>query len=375
MGHPLKTSYYRYEFMAGPVRMALRIISPVSIRLIGLVTPMIAAPALADVGLIRASGLGTVVNGGAPGGCKAGLCSITGGTPGGQNLFHRFSDFDTRGRITGVDVNTGGLPNVIFGVTHPLGSYITKSISFSSPANFFFLSPGGIHMGGAAAFTNIQHLTLSSATGLKFDSGALFDVFSSTADDLRAISGIPLKGRDSLATDLASLKNELDLDINGDVVIDGGLLTVDQDLLQSLLVDSQSGSVVLRGENRIGFKNASDGHGVIAGASVNNDGTLIVEAGRLTVDGPGVDIGVYGVGADAELIFTAPVGEGRTLDQDSDILGDGDLHVEGGFLNVNGDFQIAKTGRISVTGGEGLRLSRPVEFKKLFTLSGGDNVH
>ena len=49
---------------------------------------------------IRASGkkgLGTKVNGVKGGSCNKGRCRISGGTRAGKNLFHRFSDFDTRG--------------------------------------------------------------------------------------------------------------------------------------------------------------------------------------------------------------------------------------------------------------------------------------
>ena len=59
-----------------------------------------------------AQGLGTAVNGLVGGSCGAGLCQVSGGTAAGNNLFHRFSAFDTRGDINGVNFSTGGLPNV-----------------------------------------------------------------------------------------------------------------------------------------------------------------------------------------------------------------------------------------------------------------------
>ena len=135
---------------------------------------------------IRASGkkgLGTKVNGVPGGSCNKGRCRISGGTRSGKNLFHRFSDFDTRGAIRDVRFHAGKAKNLFVGVTSPLGSFIDKRIELSSKANLFWLSPGGLYLGSGSDFVNTPQLRLSTASSLKFDSGQ-FDVFSSIANDL-----------------------------------------------------------------------------------------------------------------------------------------------------------------------------------------------
>ena len=106
-----------------------------------------APSALAEIRATDKNGLRTEVNGLRGGRCKKGICRIGGGTNAGKNKFHRFKDFDTRGAITRVEFDTGGKNNLIVGVTSPSGSWINKTLSMSSKANLFFLSPGGLHVG------------------------------------------------------------------------------------------------------------------------------------------------------------------------------------------------------------------------------------
>ncbi|MFS6827479.1 hypothetical protein [Cyanobium sp. ATX-6F1] len=187
-----------------------------------------------------ALGLGTAVNGMAGGSCASGLCQVGGGTAAGSNLFHRFSAFDTRGGITGVNFATGGASNVFVGVTSPLGSFIDKLVSFSSPGNLFWLSPGGIAISGAGGFANIQQLNLSTATGWRLGNG-VFDAAGTTAGQAALLSGAPLQGAAGALTDPASLA-AIGLQNNGDLSLSGGLLTVDQ----SLLLDAQGATCCCR---------------------------------------------------------------------------------------------------------------------------------
>ena len=103
---------------------------------------------------VRAGGLGTRVNGKVGGSCFEGQCKISGGKDVGINRFHRLRDFDTRGAIKGVSFDTGRKRNLVVGVTSPNGSFIDKSISLSSPAHLFLLSPGGINLGSGVGFIN-----------------------------------------------------------------------------------------------------------------------------------------------------------------------------------------------------------------------------
>ena len=152
-----------------------------------------APSALAEIRATGKNGLKTEVNGLRGGRCNKDVCRITGGTNAGQNKFHRFKEFDTRGAIKRVEFDTGGKRNLIVGVTSPKGSWIDKALSMSLKANLFFLSPGGLHVGKGAEFINVPRLTLSTADQLKFSEG-VFDVFNSTPSSIQDFSTNPLPG-------------------------------------------------------------------------------------------------------------------------------------------------------------------------------------
>ena len=167
-----------------------------------------AEPAGAQVvGQDGALSLGTRVNGAVGGSCEVGLCGVSGGTGAGPNLFHRFSRFDTRGGVDGVRFESGGHRNVFVGVTSPSGTHIDKSISLSSPGSLFWLSPGGIAISGAGGFQNVQQLNLSTATGLRFADGSLFDAARTTAAQAALLGGRPLVGPGGLVTQADALQS------------------------------------------------------------------------------------------------------------------------------------------------------------------------
>ncbi|MEA5411338.1 hypothetical protein VB737_06135, partial [Synechococcus sp. BA-120 BA3] len=207
--------------------------------LLGLLASPAAAGEITATG--GALGLGSVVNGQLGGSCFSGACAIRGGTSAGANLFHRFSAFDTRGGITGVTLDVAGHRNVMVGVTHPLGSFIDKSVTLSQPANLVWLSPGGLRLSGGGTFSNVQQLNLTTATSLRVGEGR-FDVLGTTAAGAASLAGLPALGAAGLATDPATLA-QLGLSAQGDLAIDGGLLTVDG----GLLLDAQGGHVLLGG--------------------------------------------------------------------------------------------------------------------------------
>ncbi len=191
----------------------------------------------ADVRATGAGGLGTKVNGEDGGVCNSGNCHISGGTDTGRNRFHRFKDFDTRGAITGINFDTGGKRNLVVGVTAPGGTYLNKQVSLSSPANLFWLSPGGIHLGAGVGFVNTSQLHMSTASSLRFNSGA-FNVFDSTPQQLAGLGTNPLPGSHGLVTDPQRLA-ELGMSATPRILLEGIDISVDQ----SLLVDAPGGSV------------------------------------------------------------------------------------------------------------------------------------
>ncbi len=123
---------------------------------------------------------------------------------------------------------------------HALGSFIDQPVSLSSKGNLFWLSPGGITISGAGGFQNVQHLQLSTATGLRIGTG-IFDAYGTTADQAALLQGEPLRGRAGLVSDPATL-SAMALERNGDLTLSGGLLTVEE----SLLLDAQGGNVLLQ---------------------------------------------------------------------------------------------------------------------------------
>ncbi|MFS6826943.1 beta strand repeat-containing protein [Cyanobium sp. ATX-6F1] len=239
--------------------------------------PVVAGEVSATGGAL---GLGTAVNGQLGGSCGLGLCQVGGGTAAGRNLFHRFSAFDTRGGITGVNFSTGGAQNVFVGVTSPLGSFIDKLVSFSSPGNLFWLSPGGIAISGAGGFANIQQLNLSTATGWRVGNG-VFDAAGTTAGQAALLSGAPVSGLAGAVNDPATLA-ALGIQKNGDLSIAGGLLTVDQ----GLLLDAQGGNVLLQAA-RLQAKGGSveiQGQSVRQDAPIESSGT---SGGSVTINAAG----------------------------------------------------------------------------------------
>ncbi|KZR68791.1 Autotransporter-associated beta strand repeat [Prochlorococcus marinus str. MIT 1313] len=191
----------------------------------------------ADVRATGLGGLATQVNGKTGGVCKRGNCHISGGTDAGKNRFHRFKDFDTRGAITGINFDTGGKRNLVVGVTAPGGTYLNKQVSLSAPANLFWLSPGGIHLGAGVGFVNTSQLHMSTASSLRFNSGA-FNVFDSTPQQLAGLGSNPLPGSHGLVTDPQRLA-ELGMSATPRILLEGIDISVDQ----SLFVDSPGGSI------------------------------------------------------------------------------------------------------------------------------------
>ncbi|WP_231857207.1 CHAT domain-containing protein [Synechococcus sp. MIT S9509] len=196
-----------------------------------LVALIVVSPVQADVASRSADGLGTLVNGSANGRCNSGLCRIDGGIDSGSNRFHRLSEFDTRGAIQGVSINSDGVRNLVLGVTAPDGSFINKSVSLTSPSHLFLLSPGGIQLMPGASFQQIPQLTLSTAAQLRF-AGGVFDVFNTPHHAISALQADPLPGA------LGLLPGELG-DKRPWIRMDGISIDVDE----ALLVDAPGGRI------------------------------------------------------------------------------------------------------------------------------------
>ncbi|MBM5798247.1 MAG: hypothetical protein FJ060_08845, partial [Cyanobacteria bacterium K_Offshore_0m_m2_072] len=275
-----------------------------------------AAPLRAQV---SGGGLNTTVDGVVGGSCSTGLCQVTGGTVGGSNLFHRFSSFDTRGAITGVQIHNGGLPNVVVGVTAPLGSFIDKPVSLTAPGNLTWLSPGGIAVSGSGGFVNTNELTLSTATQQLVGAGR-FDVFGTTPQQAALLSGTPGTRARDLVLDPA-VRAMAGMAPDPQIVLNGVQLTVDR----SLLVDNPGGLVSVAGSTLSAASATGQGGSIsLTGPQVWVDG-----ASSLLATGP-TGGGLIQVGgswqnsnADVRQAITTWVGSGALLDASATVQGDG----------------------------------------------------
>ncbi|MAS27965.1 MAG: filamentous hemagglutinin, partial [Synechococcus sp. NAT40] len=228
-------------------------------------------PADADVASSRSGGLGTRVNGALGGRCSSGVCRIDGGSAGGSNRFHRLSEFDTRGAIQGVSIDSDGVRNLVLGVTAADGSFIDKSVSLTSPAHLFVLSPGGIQLMPGASFQQIPQLTLSTASQLRF-SGGVFDVFSTPATGVAGLAGDPLPGALGLLPGALGEKRPW-------IRMDGISIDVDE----ALLVDAPGGRIDVEG-SRLSVSNAA------------GDGGTLTLTGELIRVGEGTELLATGSG-------------------------------------------------------------------------------
>lgn len=303
---------------------------------------LLASPASA--GEITATGgmlgLGSVVNGQVGGSCISGACAIRGGTSAGANLYHRFSAFDTRGGITGVTLDVGGHRNVMVGVTHPLGSFIDKAVTLSGRANLVWLSPGGIRLSGAGTFSNVQQLNLTTATSLRVGDGR-FDVLGTTAAGAASLAGVPALGPAGLSTDPATLA-QLGLSAQGDLAIDGGLLTVDG----GLLLDAQGGHVLLGGSRL----QAPGGTVAMQGQRVSlQDSTVDVSGpagGSIRLSGDRVSMAGSSLRADA-----SGTGRGGSIEILGKELADieGAISARGGPRGGDGGFVETSASRLAIS--------------------------
>ena len=286
------------------IRFALQPIASIA----GLSLLLAASPS-ARAGEIKAArggqDLGTLINGGTR--CRSGSCKISGGTRAGKNVFHRFSQFDTRGEITGVSIDNSGSQSVFLGVTSPQGSFLDKKLQLKQPGNLYWLSPGGLQMQNGAAFGGVLNLYLSTATGIAFQDRR-FDLMNTSADQAERLTTDPLPGRSMFQTDPQSLR-ALALNRNGDIQISGGLLTIDR----SLLIDAQLGDLL------------------ITDSAIQGDGaTLTARARQTTVQRSVLDVS----SADrAGGVISLTSTQGQTLVEQSQLLASG---ITGGAIDIFG---------------------------------------
>ncbi|MEB3319582.1 MAG: hypothetical protein VKI63_01405, partial [Cyanobium sp.] len=319
-------------------------------------------------GATGAASLGTVVNGVANGSCTSGLCTISGGTSAGSNLFHRLSSLNTTGAITGVSLLNGAATNVVVGVTSPTGTIIDKPFLLQNPASMTLMSPGGISILNGSSFTNITQLNLSTATALKVGTSQ-FDVFNTTSTQATQLTGVIQSGPTSFSGDATALAAN-GITGAGDVVIDGGLITVEN----GLLVDSQFGNVVV---NLATISAMGNGLGDGGQLRIQAAGSLLVSDSQLLANGLSGLGGTISLLADqislqnSQLEASGPLGGGviqvgggwqgasiggpnattTLVDSGTSLIADGLLNGNGGTIVVWSDGYTAFSGHAQARGG------------------------
>ena len=346
------------------------------LALLPLVLALASVDVRADVSSSSSGGLGTRINGVQGGSCSKGLCRIDGGSKSGGNRFHRLTEFDTRGDIQGVLIESKGVDNLVLGVTAADGSFIDKSISLSSPAHLFLLSPGGIQLMPGASFVQTPQLTLSTASQLLFD-GGVFDVFNTTATGVGVLSGDPLPGAlglvpGSLGDERPWIRMEgVSIDVEEALLVDapGGRIDLENTRLSVSNPAGDGGTLTLSGDLiRVGSGSellatgAGDGGVVQVGGSWQNTDPTVRQAIQTWMQaGSLVDASSLGNGDGGTIVLWSDLNNpaGGTVAEGSLLARGGPDGGDGGHVETSGPFLLAQPELVDVsalngTGGEWL---------------------
>ena len=259
-------------------------------RLAILLATILPASALAQV---TPGGLGTRVNGSALGSCRAGSCLINGGSRSGSNLFHRFSQFDTRGAVSDVTIDTHGKQNLVIGVTNQAGTLLNKPLRLGSPANLFWLSPGGIWLGSGTRLHNVDSLLLSTASGMRIG-GRSFNLFANSPWHANLPDDQPSLNWNAMNPDKGDRVGLSEFASSQSITLDGVEITV----ANNLLVDATGGDLLTRSG---AGTNLQAGHSVIiSGHKLDLEG-LTITAGSQKGWGF-VDVQTHPIGSEQGLI-------------------------------------------------------------------------
>ena len=322
--------------------------------------------ARADVASRASDSLGTRINGVLGGRCQSGLCRISGGSDSGRNRFHRLSEFDTRGAIQGVSIESEGIRNLVLGVTAADGSFIDKGVSLSSPAHLFVLSPGGIQLMPGASFQQIPQLTLSTAPQLRFG-GGVFDVFNTSFGEISMLTGDPLAGAlGLLADDLSDTRplirmEGVSLDIDESLLVDapGGRIDVLNSTLSVSNSSGDGGSLTLTGDlvsvgegSQLLATGTEQGGLVQVGGSWQNSDPTVRQASQTWMKpGSVVDASSTGAGDGGTVVIWSDLNNpsGGTVAQGTLLARGGDVGGNGGRIETSGPFLVAEPERLDVT--------------------------
>ncbi len=192
--------------------------------------------AKAEISSSIGNATGTRINNSLTGICSTGLCNISGGVNTGNNKFHSFSNFDTRGEIKGVNIQTDGQRNLILGVTSNSGTYLNKNLILSKPANLFVLSPGGINLGDGVGFINTSNIHLSTKEELSFVESN-YNIYN-PIQSIHILKSDPVLNGYQNKYNIFSLSKRIE-PTNPKISLNGIQISIDQ----SLFLDSPNGEI------------------------------------------------------------------------------------------------------------------------------------
>ena len=325
------------------------------------------APARADV---AAGGLGTRLNGVEGGRCSSGVCRIGGGSDAGRNRFHRLSEFDTRGAIEAVSIDSNGMRNLVLGVTSAEGSFIDKNVSLTSPAHLFVLSPGGIQVLPGASFQQIPKLTLSTASQLRFAAG-VFDVFDTSVSSLSALTGDPLPGALGLLPGAQGDQRPwirlegVSIDVDEALLVDapGGRIDVDGSRLSVSNGSGDGGSLTLTadlvrvgdGSELLATGSGKGGLVQVGGSWQNSDPTVRQATQVWMQSGSLVDASSTATGDGGTVVIWSDISnpQGGTVAEGTLLARGGPLGGDGGRIETSGPFLLAQPERVDVSAPNG----------------------
>jgi filamentous hemagglutinin family protein len=121
------------------------------------------------------------------GACGA-LCTITGGTSRGSNLFHSFQDFNVNEGQQVRFANPEGIGNILSRVTGTNASNILGVLGVDGAANLFLLNPNGIIFGPNAQLDIRGSFLATTADGFLFPDGSEFSATNPQAPPLLAVN-------------------------------------------------------------------------------------------------------------------------------------------------------------------------------------------
>jgi autotransporter-associated beta strand protein len=246
----------------------------------------------------------------------------------------------------------------VLGVTAADGSYINKSVSFTSPAHLFLLSPGGIQLMPGASFQQIPQLTLSTAAQLGF-AGGVFDVYNTPVGSISSLGGNPSPGALGLLPGDAGDQlpwiriDGVTIDVDQALLVDapGGRIDVDNSQLSVSNPSGDGGTLTLTADLiRVGAGSdllatgTADGGLVQVGGSWQNTDPTVRQAKQVWMQpGSTVDASSVGTGDGGTVVIWSDLSNplGGTVVEGALLARGGPAGGDGGQIETSGPYLVA----------------------------------